>query len=231
MMNWHERRTAARRRGVGKYDTAEARAYGGTQGLGWLTADEESAYLADLSRVVQFGPGTNVLDIGAGTGVMCSILRRLPGVQLTALEPSAPMLAILQSKSELANVRTINGFCDEPQDHDLFEAAQFDAIVSRQVVNGLFDPLLAFQHWHSWLKPAGVAVVIDGLYGRDGWAGRWEEEVDVLPLAASQSMATTPYLLEACGFHIEAVQRMTTVNTLPTTRTPRYVVVARRTTR
>jgi SAM-dependent methyltransferase len=230
-MSWLARRAAARRRGVGKYDTAEARTYGETQGLGWLTADEEQAYLADLSRVVRFAPGTNVLDVGAGTGVMCSMLQSLPGVELTALEPSAAMLAILQAKPELANVRTINGFCDEPQDHDRFGAAQFDAIVSRQVLNGLFDPLLAFRHWHHWLKPAGAVVVIDGLYGRDAWAGRWEEEVDVLPLAASQSMASTPYLLEACGFHIEAVQRMTAVNALPTTRTPRYVVVARKTTR
>jgi len=229
-MNWLAGRTAARRRGVGKYDAAEARAYGETQGLGWLTADEESAYLTDLSRVVHLAPGANVLDIGAGTGVMCSMLRRLPGIELTALEPSAAMLAILRAKPELANVRTINGFCDEPQDHDRFEAAQFDAIVSRQVVNGLFDPLLAFRHWHRWLKPAGIVIVVDGLYGRDGWVGRWEEEVDVLPLAASQSMASTPYLLEACGFRIEVVERMTTVNTLPTTRTPRYVVVARKTT-
>ena len=230
-MSWLARRAAARRRCVGKYDAAEARTYGETQGLGWLTADEEQAYLADLGRVVRFAPGTNVLDVGAGTGVMCSMLQSLPGVELTALEPSAAMLAILQAKPELANVRTINGFCDEPQDHDRFGAAQFDAIVSRQVVNGLFDPLLAFRHWHHWLKPAGTVVVIDGLYGRDGWAGRWEEEVDVLPLAASQSMASTPYLLEACGFRIEAVQRMTAVNALPTTRTPRYVVVARKTTR
>ena len=102
--------------------------------------------------------------------------------------------------------------------------------MSRQVVNGLFDPLLAFRHWHRWLKPAGTVVVIDGLYGRDGWAGRWEEEVDALPLSASQSMASTPYLLEACGFRIAAVERMTTVNALPTTRTPRYVVVAHKTT-
>ena len=55
-MNWLARRTAARRRGVGKYDATEARAYGETQGLGWLTVDEESAYLTDLSRVVHLAP-------------------------------------------------------------------------------------------------------------------------------------------------------------------------------
>jgi SAM-dependent methyltransferase len=175
--------------------------------------------------------GAKVLDVGAGTGMMCSLLRRLPGIELTALEPSAAMLAVLQSKLELANVSAINGFCDEPQDRDRFAADHFDVIVSRQVVNGLFDPLLAFRHWHHWLRPAGTVVVIDGLYGRDGWVGRWEEEVDALPLAASQSMASTPYLLETCGFRIEAVERMATVNTLPTTRTPRYVVVARKPTR
>jgi SAM-dependent methyltransferase len=227
-MNWHERRSAARRRAVGKYDTVEAAAYGQVQGLGWLTADEESAYLADLARVVRLEPAANILDVGAGTGVMCSMLRHIPGVELTALEPSAAMLALLQAKPGLANVRAINGFCDEPQDRDRFAAAQFDVIVSRQVVNGLFDPLLAFRHWQHWLKPAGVVVVIDGLYGRNGWVGHWEEEVDALPLSASQSMATTPYLLETCGFRIEAVERMATVNALPTTRTPRYVVVARK---
>jgi SAM-dependent methyltransferase len=153
-MDWHERRIAARRRAVGKFDAAEAEAYGKQQGLGWLTAAEESAYLTDLSRVVQIASGASVLDVGAGTGVMCWILRQLPGIDLTALEPSPAMLAVLQAKPELANVRAINGFCDEPQDHDRFAAAQFDAIVSRQVVNGLFDPLLAFRHWHRsrWLR-------------------------------------------------------------------------------
>ncbi len=227
-MDWQQRRTAARRRTAIKYDAVEAQAYGSLQGLGWLTPAEENAHLADLERVVEFAPGMRVLDVGAGTGVMCSLLRRLPGLKLTALEPSPAMLALLQSKPELANVTAINGFCDEPQDIERFGAGAFDRIVSRQVVNGLFDPLVAFRHWHHWLKPAGTVVVIDGLYGRDGWTGRWEEEVDALPLAASQSMASTPYLLENVGFTIETVERMASVNALPTTRTPRYVVVARK---
>ncbi len=96
------------------------------------------------------------------------------------------------------------------------------------MANGLFDPLCAFRHWQTWLRPGGTTVVIDGLYGRDGWTGRWEEEVDVLPLAATQSTATIPYLLEAAGFEIAAVERMAAVSALPTTRTPRYVVVARK---
>ena len=227
-MNWQQRRAAARRRVVAKYDATEAQAYAQVQGLGWLAPAEEDAYLADLKRVVSMPPGSRVLDAGAGTGVLCSLLRRLPSLELTALEPSPAMLAVLRGKPGLANVTTVEGYCDEPTDADRFAAGQFDVIISRQLVNGLFDPLLAFRHWHRWLQPGGAAVVIDGLYGRDGWTGRWEDEVDVLPLAATQSTATIPYLLEASGFEVAAVERMDAVNALPVTRTPRYVVVARK---
>lgn len=227
-MNWHERRAAARRSVVGRYGAAETHSYAAMQGLGWLARAEEDAYLADLKRVVRFEPGSRVLDVGAGTGVFCSLLRRLPALELTALEPSSAMLAVLQARLELAGVTAVNGCCDEPRDGERFEAGHFDMVVSRQVVNGLFDPLLAFRHWHRWLRTQGVAVIVDGLYGRDGWSGHWEEDVDVLPLAATQSTATVPYLLEACGFHVETVEPLATVNALPTTRTPRYVVVARK---
>ena len=67
---------------------------------------------------------------------------------------------------------------------------------------------------------------MDGLYGRDGWAGQWQAEVDVLPLSACQTTALTPYLLEVAGFRIDAVQLMHATNARPCTKTPRYVVVA-----
>jgi RimJ/RimL family protein N-acetyltransferase/SAM-dependent methyltransferase len=224
--DWQSRRTAARGRHAARYDAIEAGTYAATPGLGWLSSAEQDAYLADLRRVVRIAPGSSVLDVGAGAGALCGVLARLPGLELTALEPSPAMLDELRRRPELAQVATVQGSCDAPGDEALFAPARFDVIASRQVVNGLFDPLVAFARWRRWLKPGGLVVVIDGLYGRDGWRGAWAEEIDVLPLSASQTLATVPYLLEVAGFTILAVERMAAVDALPSTRTPRYVVVA-----
>jgi SAM-dependent methyltransferase len=225
-MEWRGSQADSRNRYLTKFDAAEADRYDGS--VGHLSREDEDAYLSDLGRVAQFREGAAVLDVGAGTGTLCRILSRLRGLSITALEPAPAMLAKLTSKAELQRVTTVEGFCDTAGDRHHFDAAQFDAIVSRQLVNGLFDPLTAFGNWHHWLSPGGVVVVIEGLYGRSAWTGIWQEEVDVLPLSACQGTATVPYLLEVAGFRVEAVQLMDAVNRRPCTRTPRYVVVARK---
>ena len=48
----------------------------------------------------------------------------------------------------------------------------------------------------------------------------------MLPVSACETMALVPYLLEASGFQIAAVELMTATNQLTCTRTPRYLVVA-----
>ncbi len=225
-MNWRAGQADSRKRYLEKFDRAEADRYEAV--VGGLSGEDEEAYLCDLTRVVRLGERTRVLDAGAGTGALCGVLLRLPGVAITALEPSPSMLERFRSKSALAGVEIVEGFCDSSDDRRHFGAGQFDAIVSRQLVNGLYDPLTAFRNWHYWLADAGRVVVMDGLYVRAAWTGIWEEEVDELPHSACQSTAMTPYLLEAAGFSIETVGWMDAVNQLPSTRTKRYVVVARR---
>lgn len=224
-MSWRGSQAESRRRYLTKFDAAEAERYDTV--VGSLSPDDEAAYLADLARVVDLPRGAAVLDAGAGTGALTSMLARLPGLSLTALEPAPAMLARLRARPRLHEVATVQGFCDADADCSLFAAGAFDAVLSRQLVNGLYDPLAAFRNWRHWLKPGGAAVVIEGLYGRSAWSGIWAEEVDQLPMSACQSTAMVPYLLEQAGFRVETSSLMEAVNARPTTVTARYVVVAR----
>jgi SAM-dependent methyltransferase len=227
-MSWRSTRSASRQRYVSKYDTSEVEVYDSLRGLGSLEATDEAAYLDDIRRVCKFDSGMRVLDAGAGTGALSLLLLQLAAIELTALEPAPAMLAKLRGKPLLRQVRCVEGYCDSEADRELFAPANFDVVAARQLVNGLFDPLAAFRNWHGWLDRGGRVLVIDGLYGRSGWTGMWAEEIDVLPMSACETMALAPYLLEAAGFEIETVQLMAATNRLACTRTPRYVVVARK---
>ncbi|NJD30635.1 MAG: class I SAM-dependent methyltransferase [Gammaproteobacteria bacterium] len=223
-MNWRGTQAESRGRYLAKFDAAEVERYDAI--VARLAAEDQVAYLSDLGRAFEFRSGMRLLDVGAGSGTLCSILARVPGLSLTALEPAPAMVEKLKSKPELSAVTVVQGFCDAAEDRRHFEPAQFDVVVSRQLANGLFDPIAGFRNWRHWLRPGGAVVVIDGLFGRDAWTGAWAEEVDVLPLAATQSTASIPYLLEVAGFRVEAVSLMDAVNRSPATRTRRYVVVA-----
>lgn len=228
-MSWKEIREGVRRRSVERYDSVESEAYDSY--VAFLSTEDEDAYLADINRLVTFEAKMRILDAGAGTGTMCKLLSRVPEVELHALEPSPAMLARLQSKPELQAVRGVLGYCDNISDRLHFAGDYFDAIVSRQLTNGLFDPLTAFANWFHWLKPGGRLLVIDGFYGRDGWRGEWGSEVDMLPLSSNQSMALVPYLLESVGFEVDGVELMHHANTRPVTKTTRYQVAATKPTR
>jgi SAM-dependent methyltransferase len=223
-MKWRGTQSASRKRYIEKFDTEEVDRY--ESWILQLTREDDEAVLSDISRVFKFRGGMSVLDVGAGTGALCRILSQIPQLFITAMEPSPAMLEKLRTKPELKNVTVVEGFCDSHNDHEYFDDSTFDVIVSRQLVNGLFDPLTAFHNWHRWLKNDGSVIVIDGLYNRSAWTERWEEEIDVLPLSACQTISTIPYLLEATGFKINAVNYMKSTNLIPSTRTKRYIVVA-----
>ena len=214
----------SRQRYLATYDAGEA-----AKNDAWvsvMTSSDHDACIADVNQCVQFREGMDVLDAGSGTGALCLALVRIPGLRLTALEPCPAMNDLLVAKPELKQVETVRGFCDHADDQSHFAPNSFDMIASRQLANGLFDPLAAFHNCNHWLRPGGTVVVMDGLFGRDAWTGTWDGIVDTLPLSACQTTATVPYLLEQVGFRIDHVGPMLNTNALPSTQTPRYIVAA-----
>lgn len=206
------------------YDADEASKYDAW--IASLTDKDHDACVADIERCIKFQDGMSVLDAGSGSGALCLALIRIAGIRITALEPCPEMLQLFRAKVELSHIQTVQGFCDHPADRSQFPPGSFDVVASRQLANGLFDPLSAFRNWHYWLRPGGVAIVMDGLFDRDAWAGKWDGVVDSLPLSACRTTATVPYLLEQVGFQIQSVSPMLSTNSLPSTRTPRYIVAA-----
>ena len=214
----------SRLRYLSTYDSEEASKYDA-----WvcaMTPADHDACVSDLKQHVTFYDEMSVLDAGSGTGALCLALIRLPGLRITALEPAEAMNDLLQSKPELKRVSPVRGFCDHPDDQAHFNAGAFDLVVSSLLVNCLYDPLAAFRNWHMWLRKGGNVVVMDGLFDRDAWTGRWDGMVDTLPLSACRTTATVPYLLEQTGFRINYVGMMEHTNALPSTTTQRYMVVA-----
>ena len=214
----------SRARYLATYDTQEASNYDS-----WISAmpsADHDASVADMQRYVTFFENMAVLDAGSGTGGLCLALVRIPGLQIAALEPCQAMTDLLRAKPELKNVVTVPGFCDHADDISNFDAESFDLIASRQLANCLFDPLVAFSNWHHWLREGGNVVVMDGLFDRTDWSGKWDGIVDTLPLSACRTTATVPYLLEQVGFRIDFAGLMADTNALSSTRTTRYMVVA-----
>jgi ubiquinone/menaquinone biosynthesis C-methylase UbiE len=120
---------------------------------------------------------------------------------------------------------------------DRFPADSFDAVVSRQVVCHLHDPLQAFRHWHRWVKQSGTVMVIDGFWSRQGWtSGALADSIDHLPLSCVQTLGTVAYLLEEAGFTIGHRGWLETVNQHvaasepgSTSRSPRYIILGQKT--
>jgi ubiquinone/menaquinone biosynthesis C-methylase UbiE len=209
-----------------QYDD-EAESYETQIGHGISDAELE-CWRVDISSAIQPKSNSQILDVGAGTGVFSRFFGDW-GHRVTGVDPSSNMLRVAQaatlSQGYADRVRYVMG---DTHQSNLFEEATYDCVVSRQAVCYFHDPLLAFQNWHRWLRYQGAVIVVDGLWFREGWSN--DELVDQLPISCLQTRATVAYLLEKAGFHIVVNKWLTTVNehlaTAGESHSPRYLVVA-----
>jgi SAM-dependent methyltransferase len=108
---------------------------------------------AHLSLVAGIGPGSRVLEIGAGPGLATLPLLDL-GASVVAVEPGDNMAARLKARTQHRDCTIV---------HAPFEAAE---------VHGPFDAAVAATAFH-WVDPSIGIRKIAGLLRRDGWLALW----------------------------------------------------------
>ena len=121
---------------------------------------EVAAWRATLRRLLP-DPPARVLDAGAGTGFISLILAD-QGYEVTAVDLSGQMLAILRSKADRRglNVKIVHAdAADPPPGHT------FDAVVERHLIWTLAEPGAALTAWRK-AAPTGRLVLIEGTWGK-----------------------------------------------------------------
>jgi SAM-dependent methyltransferase len=130
-----------------------------------LRPDYAPEAVAWVARGGGIGPGSTVIDLGAGTGQLSRRFLRL-GVDLIAVEPAANMRAILDDR--LPAVRTLDGSAESMP----IETGSADAVVVGNAFHH-FERAAAFGEVHRVLRPGATLALF--------WAWPLEEEQRQVP--------------------------------------------------
>ncbi|HWX97274.1 MAG TPA: methyltransferase domain-containing protein [Solirubrobacteraceae bacterium] len=114
---------------------------------------ERPGYWADITR--HFAPDSNLLDIGCGTGWLAQNFASYTGIDGS---PEAVLIATNLGRN------VVHGDVDEPLP---FADEAFDAIVMKDLLEHVADPVALVREAHRTLRPGGL------LYASSPDAQRW----------------------------------------------------------
>jgi SAM-dependent methyltransferase len=129
-----------------------ARCYGATP-VNYFAWHERPGYWADVTR--HFDPGCEMLDIGCGTGWLAEHFDSYTGIDGS---PDAVAIATEQGRN------VILGNADEPLP---FEDGAFDAVVMKDLLEHVADPVALVREARRVLRPGGT------LFASSPDAQRW----------------------------------------------------------
>jgi ubiquinone/menaquinone biosynthesis C-methylase UbiE len=124
-------------------------------------AEVNARFCEDL---LAFRPGLSgkVLDVGTGTALIpIELCRRAPGVEMTALDLAAHMLALARRNVERAGLSGRIRLMQVDAKRAGWPDRAFDAVVSNSIVHHIPDPRSVLAEMHRLVRPGGVLFVRD----------------------------------------------------------------------
>jgi ubiquinone/menaquinone biosynthesis C-methylase UbiE len=157
-----------------------------------VAADAYGRFMGRFSRplAVQFvelaepQAGQRVLDVGCGPGALTAqLVSRLGPASVSAIDPSAPFVAAIQSRFPGVDVR-LGAAEDLP-----FDDESFDSALAQLVVHFMKDPVVGLSEMARVTRPGGwvAACVWDHGGGAGPLSTFWASVQDVDPSAAGEA--------------------------------------------
>lgn len=136
---------------------------------------EQSLILEELLHDgTSYQPGSRVLEVGCGVGAQTLILlRRNPGIHLTAIDMSAESLQKAKEEVEDMGYANVKFRHENIMDHQL-EPGSFDHIFICFLLEHMKQPVQALEHMIKLLRVGGTITLIEG----DHSSGKWTPETE-----------------------------------------------------
>jgi ubiquinone/menaquinone biosynthesis C-methylase UbiE len=130
----------------------------------WRTVENSAAYL-----LPHLTPDARVLDVGCGPGnITAGLAERVPGGQVTGIEPDDGVLAQARAEAERRGVR--NAVFETGDVYALaYPDGAFDVVHAHQVLQHLSDPVAALREMRRVCAPGGVVAARDADYAGMIW--------------------------------------------------------------
>ena len=115
-----------------------------------------------------------ILEVGAGTGTNFQYYS--PDADVLAIEPSPYMFRQAKQKKK-DNIRLLQASVEQCYDGKVIENESLDAVVCTLVLCTIPDPKEALEHFHQWLKPGGLLIVMEHIRSKSKWKGKLQDVI------------------------------------------------------
>lgn len=118
--------------------------------------------------------GGKILEVGVGTGL--SFDDYGPGVEITGIDMSAPMLEKARQKMASDRYPFVKAVHQMDAHAMTFDDASFDCVVAQFVITLVANPEQVLSECHRVVKPGGRIILVNHLYSETGVAAaveRW----------------------------------------------------------